>query len=162
MAVSVELHNTGDPAVGREVQALVEHALSDRAGDWRVSIMGSRTEGVPSIVEGEGGVSTRLMVESGWKLSKGKENRLEAKLSHDYQDRTSKRRETDGVSQPQRTGIAAHGGSDRAVASGRLALQEIVRQSAAKSLRQATSSILAPCGSPSDCQRPLPGQVRFD
>src|ERR1035441_8918133 len=38
MAVSVELHNTGDPAVGREVQALVEHALSDRAGDWRVSI----------------------------------------------------------------------------------------------------------------------------
>src|ERR1019366_10170561 len=36
MAVSVELHNTGDPAVGREVQALVEHALSDRAGDWRV------------------------------------------------------------------------------------------------------------------------------
>src|ERR1019366_9006372 len=36
MAVSVELHNTGDPAVGREVQALVEHAPSDRAGDWRV------------------------------------------------------------------------------------------------------------------------------
>ena len=43
MAVLVELHNTGDPAVGREVQALVEHVLSDRAGDWRVSIMGSRT-----------------------------------------------------------------------------------------------------------------------
>jgi len=42
MAVSVELHNTGDPAVGREVQALVEHALGDRAGDWRVSIVGSR------------------------------------------------------------------------------------------------------------------------
>jgi hypothetical protein len=42
MAVLVELRNTGDPAVGREVQALVEHALSDRAGDWRVSIVGSR------------------------------------------------------------------------------------------------------------------------
>lgn len=42
MAVSVELHNTGDPAVGPEVQALVEHALSDRPGDWRVSIVGSR------------------------------------------------------------------------------------------------------------------------
>ncbi len=42
MAVLVELHNTGDPAVGREVQALVEHVLSDRAGDWRVSIVGSR------------------------------------------------------------------------------------------------------------------------
>jgi ribosome-binding protein aMBF1 (putative translation factor) len=57
-------------------------------------------------VKVEGRFSTRLLVESGWKLSKGKENRLEAKLSHDYQDRTSKRRETDGVSQPQRTGIA--------------------------------------------------------
>ncbi len=42
VAVSVEPSNTGDPAVGREVKALVEHALSDRAGDWRVSIIGSR------------------------------------------------------------------------------------------------------------------------
>ena len=43
MAVSVELHNTGDPAVASDVQALVEHVLSDRPGDWRVSIIGSRT-----------------------------------------------------------------------------------------------------------------------
>ena len=42
MAVSVELHNTGNPGIGSEVQALVEHALSDRPGDWRVSIVGSR------------------------------------------------------------------------------------------------------------------------
>ena len=28
--------------IGAEVQALVEHALSDRPGDWRVSIVGSR------------------------------------------------------------------------------------------------------------------------
>jgi hypothetical protein len=42
MAVSLELHNTGDPGAGTEVRALVEHALSDRAGDWRVSIIGSR------------------------------------------------------------------------------------------------------------------------
>ena len=42
MALSVELHNIGDPAAGSEVQALVEHALSDRPGDWRVSIIGSR------------------------------------------------------------------------------------------------------------------------
>ena len=40
MAMSVELHNTRDPAVGREAQALVEHTLSDRAADWRVSIVG--------------------------------------------------------------------------------------------------------------------------
>ena len=40
--MSVELHNIGDPAAGSEVQALVEHALSDRPGEWRVSIIGSR------------------------------------------------------------------------------------------------------------------------
>ena len=42
MAISLELHNTGDPGIGAEVRALVEHALSDRPGDWRVSIVGSR------------------------------------------------------------------------------------------------------------------------
>src|ERR1017187_8113248 len=42
MAVTVELHNIGDPGAGAEVRALVEHALSDRPGDWRVSIVGSR------------------------------------------------------------------------------------------------------------------------
>jgi hypothetical protein len=41
MAVSIELHNTGDPSIGAEVRAQVEHALSGRAGDWRVSIVGS-------------------------------------------------------------------------------------------------------------------------
>ena len=42
MAVWLELRNTGDPGVGAEVRALVEHALSDRPGDWRGSIVGSR------------------------------------------------------------------------------------------------------------------------
>ena len=42
MAVSLEMHNTGDPSIGAEIQALVEHHLSDRPGDWRVSIVGSR------------------------------------------------------------------------------------------------------------------------
>jgi hypothetical protein len=42
MAVLVELHNTGDAAIGPEVRALIEHALSDRPGDWQVSIVGSR------------------------------------------------------------------------------------------------------------------------
>jgi len=42
MAVSLELHNTGDPSIGPEIQVLVEHYLSDRPGDWRVSIVGSR------------------------------------------------------------------------------------------------------------------------
>ena len=38
----VELYNTGDLATGAEVQALVEHVLSDSPGEWRVSIVGSR------------------------------------------------------------------------------------------------------------------------
>jgi hypothetical protein len=42
MAVALELHNTGDSGIGAEVRALVEHALSDRPGEWRVSIVGSR------------------------------------------------------------------------------------------------------------------------
>jgi hypothetical protein len=42
MAVSLELRNTGDPGAGADVRALVERALSDRPGDWRVSIVGSR------------------------------------------------------------------------------------------------------------------------
>jgi hypothetical protein len=42
MAVLLELHNTGDLGAGAEVRALVEHALGDRQGDWRVSIVGSR------------------------------------------------------------------------------------------------------------------------
>lgn len=42
MALSLELHNTGDPALGAEVRVLVEHSLCDRPGDWRVFILGSR------------------------------------------------------------------------------------------------------------------------
>ena len=42
MAVMVEMQNTGDPGLQREVVATIEHVLSDRAGDWRVSIMGSQ------------------------------------------------------------------------------------------------------------------------
>jgi len=42
MAVSLELHNTGDASARAEIRALVEHALSDRSGDWRVSVVGSR------------------------------------------------------------------------------------------------------------------------
>jgi hypothetical protein len=42
MAVSVEMHNTGDPNLRAEVVALIEHVLASRSGDWRVSIVGSR------------------------------------------------------------------------------------------------------------------------
>jgi hypothetical protein len=42
MAVTVEMHNTGDPVLRAEVVSVVEHVLSDRPGDWRVSIVGSQ------------------------------------------------------------------------------------------------------------------------
>jgi hypothetical protein len=42
MAVSVEMQHTGDTALQREVAAVIEHVLSDRPGDWRVSIVGSQ------------------------------------------------------------------------------------------------------------------------
>ena len=42
MAVTVEMQNTGDPGLQREEAATIEHALADRPGDWRVSIIGSQ------------------------------------------------------------------------------------------------------------------------
>jgi len=42
MAVTVEMQNTGDSRARREILAGVEHVLSDAAGEWRVSIVGSR------------------------------------------------------------------------------------------------------------------------
>jgi hypothetical protein len=42
MAVTIEMQNTGDSVVRAEVIAVIEHVLSDRRGDWRVSIIGSR------------------------------------------------------------------------------------------------------------------------
>ncbi|HYL15992.1 MAG TPA: hypothetical protein VEV41_23345 [Terriglobales bacterium] len=41
MAVTVEMQNTGDAEVQRDVAAMIEHVLSDRPGDWRVVIIGS-------------------------------------------------------------------------------------------------------------------------
>ena len=41
MAVRIEMQNTGDPRAREEIVANIEHVLSDRAGEWRVSIIGS-------------------------------------------------------------------------------------------------------------------------
>ena len=40
--MTIEMQNTGDPRSRREILAAVEHVLSDVAGEWRVSIVGSR------------------------------------------------------------------------------------------------------------------------
>jgi len=42
--VTIEMQNTGDPIARREILAGVEHVLSDAAGEWRVSIVGSRAD----------------------------------------------------------------------------------------------------------------------
>jgi len=42
MAVRIEIQNTGDPRTRGEIVAFIEHVLSDRPGEWRVSIVGSR------------------------------------------------------------------------------------------------------------------------
>lgn len=42
MAVSVEMQHTGDSGLQAEVRAIIEHAVADRLGDWRVSILGSQ------------------------------------------------------------------------------------------------------------------------
>ena len=43
MAVMVEMHHTGCvPVVRSEIAAIIEHALADRPGDWRVLIIGSQ------------------------------------------------------------------------------------------------------------------------
>jgi hypothetical protein len=42
MGVTIELQNLGDAQLCRDITAHMEHAFSDRQGDWRVSIAGSR------------------------------------------------------------------------------------------------------------------------
>ena len=42
MPVTVEMHNTGDEELQRDVAAMIEHVLSERPGDWRVLIVGSQ------------------------------------------------------------------------------------------------------------------------
>ena len=38
----VEMHNTGNPELQRDIVAMIEHVLSDLAGEWRVSVLGSQ------------------------------------------------------------------------------------------------------------------------
>jgi len=56
MGVRIELQNLGDARLCREITAHVEHAFSDRQGDWRVFIAGSRaSENWEMRVEGPNG-----------------------------------------------------------------------------------------------------------
>jgi hypothetical protein len=42
MAVVVEMQNAGDSKARAEIALVIDHVLSDRPGEWRVSIVGSR------------------------------------------------------------------------------------------------------------------------
>jgi hypothetical protein len=56
MGVTVELQNLGDAPLCREIMARIEHTFTDRQGDWRVSIAGSRaSENWEMRVEGPNG-----------------------------------------------------------------------------------------------------------
>jgi hypothetical protein len=56
MGVAIELQNLGDAELSKEISASIEHALSDRRGEWRVSVAGSRaSESWDLRVEGPNG-----------------------------------------------------------------------------------------------------------
>ncbi len=56
MPVTTDLQNLGDAQLCREIAASIEHALSDKRGEWRVSIAGSRaSENWEMRVEGPNG-----------------------------------------------------------------------------------------------------------
>ena len=56
MGVTAELHNLGDARLSKEIAACIEHASSDRRGEWRVTIVGSRAgENWEMRVEGPNG-----------------------------------------------------------------------------------------------------------
>ncbi len=56
MGVIIEVQNVGDAQISKEIVASVEHALSDREGEWRVSITGSRaSENWEMRIEGQKG-----------------------------------------------------------------------------------------------------------
>ena len=56
MGVTIELQNLGDAQLCRDITAQIEHALTGRPGDWRVSISGSRaSENWELRVEGPNG-----------------------------------------------------------------------------------------------------------
>ncbi len=56
MGVTIELQSLGDAQLCREIIVSVEHALSDKRGEWRVSIAGSRaSENWEMRVEGPNG-----------------------------------------------------------------------------------------------------------
>jgi putative transposase len=91
----------------------------------------------------EGRFSTRLLVESGWKLSQRKENRLEEKLSHHHYERTNERAETGRVFQPQRASLAADGRSNRTIAAGVDELIDVAGRATIETVLQLSAEQLA-------------------
>ncbi len=60
------MQNTGDPRARGEIVAVIEHVLSDKPGEWRVSIVGSHAnDNWEMKVEGPEGF--RALVHFGWR-----------------------------------------------------------------------------------------------
>ena len=56
MGVTAELENLGDARLSKQIAASIEHALTDKRGDWRVTIAGSRaSENWEMRIEGPNG-----------------------------------------------------------------------------------------------------------
>jgi hypothetical protein len=66
MGVIIELQNLGDAQLCRDITAHLEHAFSERQGQWRVSIAGSRTtEDWDLRVEGPNGFERSYTLSAG-------------------------------------------------------------------------------------------------
>jgi hypothetical protein len=69
MPAAIELQNLGDAQLCRDIAASIEHALSDKRGEWRVSIAGSlASENWEMRVEGLNGFERRQFADrfSSW------------------------------------------------------------------------------------------------
>lgn len=56
MGVTIELQNLGDARLCHDITACVEHAFTDKRGEWRMSIAGSRaSENWEKRIEGPNG-----------------------------------------------------------------------------------------------------------
>ena len=56
MGVTIELQNLGDAHLSKEISARIEHALSEKPGQWRICISGSReSENWEMRIEGANG-----------------------------------------------------------------------------------------------------------
>lgn len=66
MSVTVEMQNTGDLSSRSEIVAAIEHVFGDRAGEWRVAIVGTReSENWEMTIDGPNGFQRSYLLTGG-------------------------------------------------------------------------------------------------